>query len=390
MLTGILIAILPPLLSDATWSTWIIRATVFIVAAAPCALVISIPITLVATLGTAARKGVLIKGGVYAEELAKVTVAALDKTGTLTSGEPVVTDVLPANQSAQTPSADEILQLAAAVESGSEHPLARAIVGLAREKQTAFSRPHEFQSLTGSGARALIDGRWHFVGSPALFEEQFPQAPDGIYGTIERLQQEGKTVVLAGSEKSVLGVIAIRDQLRANARKAIEQLHRIGIKQIAMLTGDNRRTAEAIARELELDLVFAELKPEDKAAAVRQLSQTVGHVVMVGDGINDAPALAEATVGVAMGAAGTDVALETADVVLMADDLEKLVYALKLARRNQKVVKQNLFLSAVVIGGLVIGAVSGVFTLPIAVLGHELSEFAVIGNGLRMLRSQDK
>ena len=194
-------------------------------------------------------------------------------------------------------------------------------------------------------------------------------------------------MVLLGTEANVLAIFAIRDQLRENARTAIQALHNIGVQHIAMLTGDNTRTANAIARELGIDMVFAELKPDDKARIVRELSQQYGHVAMVGDGVNDAPALAEATVGVAMGAAGTDVAMETADVVLMADDLEKLVYALQLARRNERVVRQNLVLSAVVIGALVIGAVTGAFTLPVAVLGHELSEFAVIGSGLRMLRS---
>ena len=203
---------------------------------------------------------------------------------------------------------------------------------------------------------------------------------------MEFLQQEGKTVVLVGTAANLLGLIAIRDQLRANAKTAIRALHEMGVKQIAMLTGDNPRTAQALARELGIDLVFAQLKPDEKAHTVRELSEKYGHVAMVGDGVNDAPALAEATVGVAMGAAGTDVAMETADVVLMADDLEKLVYALQLARRNRKVVNQNLFLSAVVIGTLVVGAIAGAFTLPVAVLGHELSEFVVIGSGLRMLR----
>ncbi len=387
LLIGVLIAILPPLFFGTLWSTWILRATVFIVAAAPCALVISIPITLVATLGTAARKGVLIKGGVYVEELAKIKVAALDKTGTLTSGEPQVTDIIALGGESGDSSKEKILQIAATIESGSEHPLAYAVVHYAEEKQLSFNRPEQFQALTGAGAQAVVDGETCYVGSPALFEQQLHLSLDEIRETIEQLQQDGKTVVGVGTEKTVMGLVAIRDQIRPNAKKAIEALHRSGVKQIAMLTGDNRRTAEAIAGELGIDLVFAELKPEDKVRIVKKLSEEQGHVAMVGDGVNDAPAMAEATVGVAMGAAGTDVAMETADVVLMADDLEKLVYALQLARRNQKVVNQNLALSAVVIGSLVIGAVIGAFTLPIAVLGHELSEFVVIGSGLRMLRA---
>jgi len=321
------------------------------------------------------------------EELARVTVVALDKTGTLTSGEPQVTDVILLDDGSQKFPEDTVLRIAASIESGSEHPLAHAIVHYAEEKQISFNRPEQFQALTGAGARAVIDGETCYVGSPALFEQQLHLSLDGAGETIEQLQQDGKTVVAVGTNKTILGLVAIRDQIRPNAKKAIDDLHRSGVGKIAMLTGDNRRTAEAIAGELGIDLVFAELKPEDKVRIVKELSAEYGHVAMVGDGVNDAPALAEATVGVAMGAAGTDVAMETADVVLMADDLEKLVYALQLARRNQKVVNQNLALSAMVIGSLVIGAVAGAFTLPIAVLGHELSEFVVIGSGLRMLRS---
>jgi len=386
LIAGILIATVPPLVLGADWNTWIIRATVFIVAAAPCALVISIPITLVATLGTAARHGVLIKGGVYVEELAKVTVVALDKTGTLTKGEPQVTDVVAVKNGSEQ-SVDRWIALAASIEQGSEHPLARAIVRYAEGKGVPATRPEAFKALPGAGASALINGETYYVGSPAFFVENLKHSLETLQPDIERLQQEGKTVVLLGTEADILAIFAIRDQLRDNARTAIQALHNIGVKHIAMLTGDNTRTANAIARELGIDMVFAELRPDDKARIVRELSQQYGHVAMVGDGVNDAPALAEATVGVAMGAAGTDVAMETADVVLMADDLEKLVYALQLARRNERVVQQNLVLSAVVIGALVIGAVTGAFTLPVAVLGHELSEFAVIGSGLRMLRS---
>ena len=385
---GALIALAPPLLFGAPWTTWITRATVFIVAAAPCALVISIPITLVASLGTGARNGVLIKGGVYLEELAKVKVVALDKTGTLTRGEPQVTDVLlcGAVESAPEGSPEEVLALAAAVESRSEHPLARAILRHARARGVEVREASEFRSLTGAGAAARLDGRLIYVGSPALFQGTLGVPLDAIREDIDRLQEEGKTVVLVGDEKGALGLVALRDNIRPNAPKAIAALHAEGVERVVMLTGDNARTAQAIARQLGIDQVYADLKPEDKLAKVRELAQRYGHVAMVGDGVNDAPALAEATVGVAMGAAGTDVALETADVALMADDLERLAYALRLAKRTQVVVGQNLALSALVIGALVVGALMGWFTLPVAVLGHELSEFVVIGSGLRMLR----
>ncbi len=385
---GALIALLPPLLFGADWSTWITRATVFIVAAAPCALVISIPITLVASLGTSARNGVLIKGGMYVEELAKVKVVALDKTGTLTRGEPEVTDVLVCRYGGEKAASPEmVLALAAGIELRSGHPLARAILRKAEAEGVAPAALEDFRSLTGAGASARSNGAILYVGSPDLFHARLGVSLDGAWDDVNRLQAEGKTVVVLGDEKTPWGLLALRDNIRPNARRAIEALHAAGVEKVAMLTGDNERTARAIAAELGIDEVYADLKPEDKVAMVRALSQRYGHVAMVGDGVNDAPALAEATVGVAMGAAGTDVALETADVALMADDLEKLAYGLRLARRNQSVVNQNLALSAVVIGALVVGAVVGAFTLPVAVLGHEISEFVVIGSGLRMLRS---
>ncbi|HEB63974.1 MAG TPA: cation-translocating P-type ATPase, partial [Chloroflexi bacterium] len=245
----------------------------------------------------------------------------------------------------------------------------------------------DFKALAGAGAVARVDGVQVYIGSPGLFQKTLKVSLEGIEADIARLQEEGKTVVLVGDEAAVWGLLAIRDNIRPNAPQAIAALHKLGVEKVVMLTGDNPRTAQAIARELGIDEVYADLKPEDKAARVRQLAERYGHVAMVGDGVNDAPALAEATVGVAMGAAGADVALETADVALMADDLEKLAYALELAQRTQRVVGQNLALSAVVIAALVVGAVGGWFTLPVAVLGHELSEFVVIGSGLRMLRA---
>lgn len=377
---GILIAIVPPLLFNADWVMWITRATVFIVAAAPCALVISIPITLVASLGTGARQGVLIKGGVYVEELAKVKVVALDKTGTVTRGEPEVTDVMVLNN-------DQALAVAAGIEGRSEHPLARAIVRYAEANSVSPSKVSDFRSLTGAGASAQVNGSMVYIGNPDLFQSKLGISLSSAEEQIRRLQSEGKTVVVVGDEKAPWGLIAIRDNIRPNAKKAIAALHKAGIQKVVMLTGDNERTAQAIARELGIDEIYADLKPEDKVTKVRELAKRYGHVAMVGDGVNDAPALAEATVGVAMGAAGTDVALETADVALMGDDLEKLAYALNLANRNQSVVNQNLVLSTLVISVLVIGAVAGKFTLPIAVLGHEISELVVIGSGLRMLRA---
>ena len=383
LLAGVLLAVIPSVLTG-NWVQWIERATVFVVSAAPCALVISIPITLVATLGTGARKGVLIKGGVYVEELAKVTVVALDKTGTLTRGEPEVTAVMAARE--ERLSACQALSLAAAVERWSQHLLARAVLRQAEGRGLSVPEATGFHSITGLGAAGLVDGRRVYVGSPELFQQRLHIQPGALTSEITRLQELGNTVVLVGDETRVDALIAIRDNLRANARAALESLRKTGVQRIVMLTGDNARTARAIAEEVGVDDVYADLKPDQKVEKVRELSAKYGHVAMVGDGVNDAPALAAATVGVAMGAVGTDVALETADVALMADDLERLAYALTLARRTQRVIRQNLALSTIVIVVLVIGAIAGAFNLPIAVLGHEISEFIVIVIGLRMLR----
>jgi Cd2+/Zn2+-exporting ATPase len=337
---------------------------------------------------------VLIKGGIYVEELARVRVVAMDKTGTLTRGEPEVTDVIDRQgEVGGVAAAAELLALAAAVESRSEHPLARAVVRAADAHGIQVPAVTDFQTLTGAGASGWVDGHPFVVGSPDLFSDHLTSGGD-LLRQVERLQREGKTVVLVGAVgedgeprlATLLGLIAIRDAIRPNARQAIDALHAAGVQEVVMLTGDNERTARAIAGELGIDVVYAELKPRNKVAQVQELARRYGHVAMVGDGVNDAPALAEATVGVAMGAAGTDVALETADVALMADDLEKLAYALRLARRSRSVVRQNLALSALVIGTLAVGALVGLFTLPVAVLGHEISELFVIGSGLRMLR----
>lgn len=390
---GILVAIVPPLLLNALWATWITRATVFIVAAAPCALVISIPITLVASLGTGARMGVLIKGGIYLEELAKIKIIALDKTGTLTQGKPEVTDVILCRdaETSRIASSEALLSLASGIEQRSEHPLARAIIRYAELRGIAPAELNDFRALTGAGASARLNhSSVHtmvYIGKPDLFSTRLGINLERVQDDILRLQEQAKTVVLVGDEQAAWGLIAIRDNIRPNARKAIQALHGAGVQKVVMLTGDNPQTADVIARELGIDEVYADLKPEEKVIKVRELAERYGHVAMVGDGVNDAPALAEATIGIAMGAAGTDVALETADVALMADDLEKLAYALQLAKRTQSVVQQNLALSALVIGLFVVGAVAGVLSLPMAVVGHEVSEFVVITSGLRMLRA---
>jgi Cd2+/Zn2+-exporting ATPase len=388
VLAAVLIAVLPPLLLHARWETWITRATVLMVAASPCAVMISIPVTLVAALGTGARKGVLIKGGVFLEQMSEVKVVAFDKTGTLTFGDPEVTDVVlnPARPAGSPASASDLLAVAASIERHSEHPLGRAIVRHAQERRLPLRAIEDFQALVGSGASAKLEGSAIFVARPAFFWTHFGHSLAGLDSDLEGCLLEGKSVVLVGDESGVWGLLALRDRIRPVVRSVIEELRRLGIGRVVMLTGDNARTAQAIAAQAGVDEVDSDLKPEQKVERILALSRKHGPVLMVGDGVNDAPALAAASVGVAMGAAGTDVALETADVALMADDLEKLVEALRLARRNKAVVRQNLMLSVVVISALVIGALTGLLSLTTAVVGHEVSEFLVIASGLRMLR----
>ncbi|HEY9199766.1 MAG TPA: cation-translocating P-type ATPase [Gammaproteobacteria bacterium] len=378
---GVLLALVPGLLGWG-WQEWMTRATVFIVAAAPCALVISIPITLVAAIGTAGRQGILIKGGVHLENLARVQVIALDKTGTLTRGEPRVTTIVGLNEQPER----EVLRLAAALEARSQHPLARAVLQAATGQGMNAVPAADFQALTGAGATGRVEGRALFIGSPTWFAGKYV-IPADIQRRVEALQTAGNTVVILGDEQRLLGLIAIADPLRPEAVQAIADLKRAGIRKIVMLTGDNPRTARAIADQAGIDDVLAELKPEDKARQIKGLEAAYGRVAMVGDGVNDAPALAAAHVGIAMGVAGTDVALETADIALMADNLERLPYLIRFSRRNWRVIRQNLALSVVVIGALVVGAVTGAFALPVAVLAHEVSEFIVIASGLRMLRA---
>ena len=380
---ALLLLVVPPLLGGA-FDTWAYRAVVLLVAAAPCALVMSTPVAVAAAIGRAGREGVLIKGGIHLESLSKLEVVAFDKTGTLTHGEPVVTDVIPANGRP-----DDMLGAAAGVERYSEHPLARAIVDRARSDGLALPETRDFEALAGAGAKARLDGRTVYVGSPALFGDFGASSDgmdeDGMGEEIERLQAEGKTVVLVGNEERIEGLLALRDEPREEARHAVGELHAMGYR-VAMLTGDNERTARAIAGELGIDDVRADLKPEDKVSAVEALEKEYGPVAMVGDGINDSPALATASVGMAMGTAGTDAAIEAADVALMGDDPGKAAYALKLAGHSQRISLQNIVFSIVVLAVLIPGAVLGVLGIAVAVFAHEASELLAVANGLRAAR----
>ncbi|HEC11158.1 MAG TPA: cation-translocating P-type ATPase [Acidimicrobiales bacterium] len=364
------------------WSTWAERAATFVVAAAPCALVISIPVSYVAAIGNAGRKGILIKGGVYLEELAVLNALALDKTGTLTEGTPRVVAVVPVRGESE----ESVLSVAAAVEQRSEHPLARAIVERAHELGLTVDPARDFGALVGAGARAVTsDGREIRVVSPEALHRDGLRAGD-LETVAEKLETEGRTAVMVTVDGRPVGLIALADTLRPDAARAVADLHASGIDRVVMLTGDNPRTARRVATEVGVDDVRASLSPADKAAVVAELTAQYGHVGMVGDGINDAPALAAASVGFAMGTAGSDVALETADIALMADDLSKLVEAVRIGRRTRRVVRQNIGLGLVILAVLVPGALSGLLSLPLAVLAHELSELLVITNGMRLAR----
>jgi Cd2+/Zn2+-exporting ATPase len=367
------------------WNEALSRAATVLVAAAPCALVISIPVTYVAAMGRGGRRGILIKGGIHLEELAQVEVMALDKTGTITEGKPRLDRI----ETADGVDADEALRLAAAIEQRSEHPLARAVLDGAHDRSLDIPAVSSFTSLTGAGAEATIDGAVYLVGSPALMAER-NLSLDAFAAIIEDMQDNGATAIVLADLQRVHAVLAVADTIRPTAAAAIAEMHRIGVRHVVMLTGDNQRTAAAVARQVGTDEHRADLKPEGKVDAIRQLSKTFGHVAMVGDGVNDAPALATATVGIAMGAAGSDAALETADVALMSDDIAKLPEALQLGRRTRRVVRQNLALSLLILAVLVPGAVLGLLNLPAAVIAHELSELFVITNGARMARGHRK
>ncbi len=380
--SGMLLAVVLVLALGFSWNAALHRAVVFIVAAAPCALVISVPITLVAAIGTGARHGVLVKGGVILERLATIRSIALDKTGTLTRGKPVVTDFVRLDASPHTES--ETLSRLTTIESRSEHPVARAIVAHARAGGVAIGEATDVRALPGAGVVATIDGLEVLVGRLGLFEATAGNATEAG-AEVRRLEEAGKTVIVAGTSSSVWCVVAVRDAVRDEASEAVRLLHARGLELI-VLSGDQQIAVERVASTLGIKDFYGAMKPEDKLAKIRALAAKAP-IAMVGDGVNDAPALAQATVGIAMGAAGTDVALETADVALMGDDLRRLAFALALGQRTRQIVRQNLALSILVIVTLTVGAAAGVFNLPVAVLVHEISELIVIASGLRMLRA---
>jgi Cd2+/Zn2+-exporting ATPase len=382
ILMAVGIALIPPLLFGGNWNHWVYEALALLVVACPCALVISTPVAIVSAIGAAARNGVLIKGGVYLEEIGRLKAIAFDKTGTLTMGKPEVTDILPAGRQKE----EELLRLAASLEARSEHPLARAVIQRADEREVPYAPAQSFYAVPGKGAEGEIDGIRYWIGKPRWAEEK-GLSTEALTMQISALQKQGKTVMLLGSEKEILGLIAVADPVRPQSHAAIHQLKQNGIKT-RMLTGDNRNTAAAIAQQVGADDYEAELLPEEKLQQVRHLHQRHGTVAMVGDGINDAPALAAATVGIAMGGAGTDTALETADVVLMGDDLLKLPFAIRLGRRAVRVIRQNI---AFALGTKLLAVLlvfPGWLTLWIAILADMGATILVTLNGMRLFRTR--
>lgn len=380
VVAGLLLATLPPFIWGWSWEITIYRALTFLVVASPCALMASIMPTLLSGIANGARQGILFKNGAQLEMMGKVRAIAFDKTGTLTTGQVQVYKVVPSGGH----SSADVLKAAASVESSSEHPIGNAIVQAASDLD--WVKAHEVRAIPGLGIVGLLENKQVTVGNAAFVKQYLTSLPDELQNLAQSLEQEGKTVVWVAQESLVLGLIAIADAVRPEAVATISHLRKLGVQQVVMLTGDNERTAHNVAQAVGVDRVYAELLPEDKLDVIRRLQKEYHTVAMVGDGINDAPALAQASVGIAMGVAGSDVALETADIVLMADRLEKIAVAMRLGQRAQATVKQNIIIALSFIFLLLIGNFAGSIHLPIGVIGHEGSTVMVTLSGLRLLR----
>ena len=375
------IALIPPLFSGLEWAPWIYRGLALLVVACPCALVVSTPVAIVSAISVAAQNGVLIKGGIHLEEAGSLIAIAFDKTGTLTKGAPAITDMIPLNGISEA----MLLKIAASLEARSEHPLAAAIVKAAKERKLDFFAADDFSSLAGRGAQATVNGETLYIGNPRLFSE-LAISTESIAVQAERLQDEGKTVMLVGTGEKFFGMIAVADEVRADSAKTIADLKQAGIRHVIMLTGDNAATAKSIAAKVGSDEFRAELLPQDKVAAIEELLKNHGKVAMVGDGINDAPAMAMATVGIAMGGAGTDTALETADIVLMADDLSKLSFTMHVSRAAMSIIRQNITFSLTIKLIAVLAVFPGWLTLWLAIMADMGASILVTLNSLRLLQ----
>jgi len=378
---AVAVAVAPPLLAGADWSDWGYRALVLLVIGCPCALVVSTPVAIVAGLAAAARHGVLVQGGRYLEAPARLRAIAFDKTGTLTAGRPRVLEVVALSGHDER----ELLERLAALEARSEHPLAEAIRAHAAARGIVAEPATDFQALAGEGAAGLVAGRRFWVGSHRLLEQRGQETPE-VHARLEAIEASGRTAIVVGNDGHVCGLVAVADTVRPEARAALAELGALGLSPTVMLTGDNRGTAEAIAREVGIAEVRAELLPEEKLAAIEELVARHGAVAMVGDGINDAPALARSSLGVAMGGAGADAALETADVVLLADDLGKLPWLVRHSRRTLAVIRQNVVFALAVKAAFVALTFLGSASLWAAISADMGAALLVVANSLRLLR----
>jgi Cd2+/Zn2+-exporting ATPase len=383
MLLALLVFVLPPLVLGQAWDTWFYRALVLLVIACPCALVISTPVSIVAALACAAREGVLVKGGAFIELAARVRAIALDKTGTLTAADPQVVRVVPLGNHTEA----ELIARAAALEARSTHPLARAILRHAERRGIAPAPATAVQALRGKGLTGIFDGEAFWLGSHRYAVERGHDLPE-IARQAEALEADGKTVIVVGNSRHVCGLIAVADTVRPQARALVAQLHAAGIAHVIMLTGDNRVTAEAIAREVGIDEVHAELLPADKVRQVEQLVARYGTVAMVGDGVNDAPALARANLGIAMGAIGSDAAIETADIALMTDDVARLPWLVRHGRRTLAIIRQNIAFSLAIKAAFVVLTFAGMASLWAAIAADTGASLLVVMNGLRLLNAR--
>jgi len=389
-----LIIIVPPLFGFPFRESFL-RAMTLLVAASPCALALGTPASILAGVAQAARNGVLVKGGMHLENLGRLKAIAFDKTGTVTHGKPEVTDVVAFQESGVALSESkgkkeaDVLSIAAGAESRSAHPLAQAVVRAAQTQGVPASVMDEVESLTGRGLRAVSNGKTIWVGNQKLMDEAGVTLAADAIQKAQSLQGSGKTLFWVAENKTAIGLIALADTLRREAAGTMKALKKIGVEHTIMLTGDNVRSASAIAAQVGLTDYRADLMPEDKLIVIRDLVKEYGQVAMIGDGVNDAPALANATVGIAMGGAGTDVALETADVALMGDDLSKLPFAVGLGRATRNIIMQNLFISLGVIAFLVVTSLTGIVSIGIAIIFHEGSTLVVVANALRLLGYKD-
>ena len=381
VILAFLVMTIPSIIFGLEFDEWFYKALVLLVVSCPCALAISTPISMVSGLTSAARNGVLIKGGSYLEEIRDAKVIVFDKTGTLTEGKPEVTDIITLSKYSK----EDVLQIAASLESKSKHPLAEAIMKKAKKENVKLAEVQKFRSIAGKGLNGKIKREVFYVGNKNFFKETGIEFSDKL---LEDFGKAGKTVVLIGTKNRLIGIIALMDKIRGSSYRVIKELKRKGIKTI-ILTGDNKNVAKAIAKKIKIDEYYAELLPEDKVKIIGELLKKHEHVVMIGDGVNDAPALAKAHVGIAMGAIGSDVAIETSDIALMDDDLTKVNYLIDLSKRTMSIVKQNVLASILIKGSFAILIFPKIVTLWLAVAVGDMGlSLVVILNALRIGRKK--